>query len=161
MGQYVFIIFLSCTVSITSLYGQLKVIKYSICSDCPLSDNSAEYSIMYNYHTTPADYTPREITSDYGARNLSQYDWHNGIDLRPYPPGSADTHRGTAIQSIEQGQIEHIKFLKGGYKYIVIGDPSSPSTPKYGYGHIFNSLEVPTNPLDLLSDGNFFMTFWT
>ena len=132
--------------------------KYSTCSNCPPTDNKAVHSTNYSY-SSATNYEPLQVTSDYGPRILGQYDWHNGVDLRPYPPGNNDNHRGTAIQSFTDGDIVHIKFLHNGYKYIVIDDTGQSTGQLYGYGHIFNSMEVPlaSDPMPLLSDGNFLM----
>ncbi len=131
-------------------FGQIP---YRECTTCPTTENTASINTIYNYSSVYY-YTPWEVTSDYGPRRVSIYDWHNGIDLRPYPGGSSDNHRGTGILSIEDGTIEHIKISGGGYKYIVVN-----GTEHYGYGHIFNSTELHLIDMPTITEGNFILKF--
>ena len=121
----------------------------------PPTENTAAINTIYNYSNV-LYYTPQEVTSDYGPRYLStnnSYDWHNGIDLRPFPGGSTkDNHRGTGILSIEDGTVEHLKIDFSGYKYLVIN-----GTQHYGYGHIFNSTELHNITMPTITEGNFIL----
>jgi len=74
------------------------------------------------------------ITSDYGARNMTSYDWHDGIDY-----GSP---MWTDIEAVEGGDIiDIVKYIHSGWG---IGIEGSNAT--WFYYHLFQEGNNPISP---------------
>ncbi len=125
-------------------FGQLNV-RYKVCSNCSSTEGTDNIG-NYNYGTTQ-NFITKDITSDFGARIPSSYDWHKGVDLRrfAYFGLSKDKGRGDALLSIEESTVI---FIRGNasYKYIV-----TDGINNFGYGHLFNSR--PPNSLTGIVSG--------
>ena len=106
----------------------------------------------------------QNISSDYGSRNLTVYDWHYGIDY--------STPMWTPVEAVEGGNITRINFELGGagwyirvhgdsayWTYMHLFQDGDPSlSPDNRYEVRMGILENPNNPQDILN--RYIFIFW-
>lgn len=80
---------------------------------------------------------PYDITSDFGPRNLTHYNWHRGIDYAAL--------MWTPVEVVEDGNINEINYQSGsqgaGWYIRVAGDSAT-----WTYMHLFQDGDNPISP---------------
>lgn len=115
------LIFIACLLGYYGCLGQNLVIRYE------------SYDNSYN---NSVDFVFSDITSDFGARRIPSWDWHNGLDL-----ANGNTQVEDHILSITDGLV--LKIDGDGYRTITIDGQNKC----FSYGHLFQHGATPSTGL--------------
>ena len=109
--------------------NEIYHLRYETCTDC--NTNNPQYS-------EPIEFVTSLITSDYGRRR-EQSKWHKGVDFGLI---EEDKRIENHILSLNHAVVFKI-CGESGYKYIFTEGDLANRRHSFGYGHIFESTEVP------------------
>ncbi len=116
------------------------------CTNCVYGPND-DATIVYQYDSIFLTMETEDITSDFGARRLSEscsplgfsYDWHGGVDYRDLT--STNRNMGDAILALDGGQIHRV-CGDPGIMYVVIDGQNYD----YSLLHIFHDSDGELGP---------------
>ena len=140
------IILLSITCFALQLsFAQNLSLSYRLCTGCSILEGIDNSSGTYQYGAEQ-DFESRDVTSDYGCRQLPSSPWHKGVDYKPYQyAGFYAGGRGTAILAAADGIVARIQGSN--FKYIALRH--NVIVPYlhgngFGYAHIFSDGHCPS-----------------
>ena len=99
------------------------------------------YRLKYESHdddySTPETFTKIDISSDFGVRRLTAYDWHPGVDYgNPNDNTEIEDH---ILSVVNEGLVRQVNGK--GFKKVIIEGVNQE--PHFGYGHLFEHGVVP------------------
>lgn len=123
-------------------FAQDAPLQYRLCTGCSTVAGNDNLSADNYQYGAAQNFISRDITSDYGYRNLASSPWHKGVDFKPYVyAGQYNGGRGTSLLAAMEGVVENIQSTN--FKHMTIRHnfvvPYVDRGNALCYAHIFHN----------------------